>query len=156
MPYLGAEGYVCVVPKAGANGDTVFALLAELCSRETSQQLVLDPQFGGGAVRRDQLAGDGGWQGFGLGKQQTPDLVKALRESLTHAAVTNPVLRLRTPRQRDYQAVMVRELRAALEQDKDALSALTAVAQAWERLDAQLPPGEARAQYRMSLGLDPG
>jgi multiple sugar transport system substrate-binding protein len=155
VPYLGASGWVAVVPAGAAQPEAAFALLAHLTGPETSRDLVIEPAWGGGAFRREHLEAQMGWQAFGLSTEHTRMLEASLRDTLKHLHLVNPVLRLRTPDQHAYQQAVVAELRAALVEGKDAASALKAAAQRWQELDAAKAPKQHLAEYRLSIGLEP-
>jgi multiple sugar transport system substrate-binding protein len=152
VPYLAAGGWLGVVPRGAARADAAFALLAALTGPEVSRQIVIEPEWGGGAVRRDQLSDDAGWSSFGLDQAQTTGLVQALRQALTPAGVDNPATRLRLPRQADYRRALLDEVRAALAGRKEPAAALEAAAARWRELD---PAERRRTEYAYSLGLTP-
>ncbi len=52
MPYLGAGGWVGVVPRTTAHAEEAFSLLAELGGRDVSRQVVLSPRSRTSAQRR--------------------------------------------------------------------------------------------------------
>ena len=55
VPYLGSAAWVGVVPKGAAHADAAFALLADMCGREASGQVVIGSRFGGDPIRSEQL-----------------------------------------------------------------------------------------------------
>src|SRR5262249_51701788 len=132
-----------------------FSLLSYLTNQDTSLQIVLDPHFGGGVTRRDQFGSPTRWYGFGLDPGATVSFLNTLRSTLTHPGIKNPVLRLRTPDEESHRKILDKALRAALLENKDAAACLKEVAPQWETLDKQLPEGEARKRYLISLGLQP-
>jgi len=155
VPYLGAKGYVAAVLKNTKHADGAFALLGELSSRETSLQIVMDPQWGGGVTRGEHFRTPTSWYGFGLNADRTVGLMNAVRTTLTHPGVKNPVLRLRTPDEAEHSRILVKQLRAALLENKDAAACLSEAAREWEILDKKRPPEEVRRDYLLSLGLQP-
>jgi hypothetical protein len=155
IPYLGANGYLAAVLKDSKNADSAFSLLSELTNRDTSSQIVMDPQWGGGVTRQDQLRNPASWYGFGLKPDQTVHLLNAVRATVTHAEVKNPVLRLRTPNEASYRRILAKHLRTALKENTDALLSLKKVAEEWEALNKKLGENEARKDYLLSLGLQP-
>lgn len=155
VPYLGASGWVAVVPAGAAQPEAAFALLAHLTGPQTSRDLIIEPAWGGGAFRREHLDGPMGWQAFGLSPEHTRMLEDSLRHTLIHLHLVNPVLRLRTPDQHAHQQAVVAELRAALVEGKDAAAALKAAAKRWQELDAAKAPEQHLAEYRLSIGLGP-
>jgi ABC-type glycerol-3-phosphate transport system substrate-binding protein len=153
VPYLGAKGWVTVVPRSTGHADAAFSLSAFLSSPSISRDLVIEPAWGGGVFRRDHLESRLGWQAFGLGPNQTDRFVESLRETIDHPLVKNPVVRLRIPDEHSHQLALVVELRAALLAGKDAQKALDAVAQQWQRLDAGKDSRMRLNDYRLSLSI---
>ncbi len=152
VPYLGSGDLVTVVPQTAGNAEAAFALAAELCSRDTSRQIAIEP--GGGPVRISQLDDARAWGVYQLDRDQTKALTDALRETLLHPNVRNPALRLRTPDQEAHRQVLIKALREVLEEQGDPAAALQAVAKRWQDLDAKDPEAH-RAAYRLNLGLLP-
>ncbi|HZT81774.1 MAG TPA: extracellular solute-binding protein [Gemmataceae bacterium] len=155
LPYLGAAGWLAVVPKAAANAEAALALLAELTGPETSRQIVFEPEWGGGALRPEQLERGAGWNSFGLDAARQAELLSALRQSLEHPQAINPALRLRTPDARAKQRAVVEGVRAALAGGKEPAAALKAAADRWRELDRAKGAGEPLTEYRVSLGIEP-
>jgi multiple sugar transport system substrate-binding protein len=152
VPYLGAGGWLGVVPRGAARADAAFALLGALTGPEASRQIVIEPEWGGGAVRRDQLSDAAGWSSFGLDQAQTTGLLQALQQTITPAKVDNPATRLRLPKQADYRWALLAEVRAALAGRKEPAAALEAAAARWRDLD---PADRRRTEYAYDLGLTP-
>jgi multiple sugar transport system substrate-binding protein len=152
VPYLGDGGCLGVVPRTAAHADAAFALLCELSGPEKSRQIAIEPNWGGGIFRRDQLSDATGWASYGLDQAQTTALVRALRLTLTHPGVGNPTTRLRLPKEAEYRSALLDEVRAALAGKKEAAVALQAVAERWQKLD---PAEQRRIDYAYSLGLTP-
>ncbi len=121
VPYLGAGGYVGVVPRSSAQADAAFALLAELSGPAVTQQVAIEPAWGGGALRRDLLSDAAGWSSFGLDQDQTRALRQALRQTLEHSGLGNPATRLRLPNQAGYRKILIEEVRSALEAPRSRL-----------------------------------
>lgn len=155
VPYLGATGYVGVVPKISDQPDAAFALLADLSGRETGKQIVIDPRWGGGGYRRAHFDSPTLWYSFLLDSARSVALTEALRQTAVHPGLKNPVLRLRTPDQRPYQLALTEEVRAALTQRTSAAQALEAAAQRWRKLDAGKDGAARRRAYLLSLSLEP-
>jgi len=152
VPYLGAAGCLGVVPRDAARPEAAFALLAELSGPEKARQIAIEPEWGGGVVRRDQLSDAGGWSSFGLDQAQTTALTQALQQTLAQPGLANPATRLRLPREAEYRAALLDEVRAVLAGKKDAEAALKSAAERWRALG----PAEARrVEYAQSLGLTP-
>jgi hypothetical protein len=78
-----------------------------------------------------------------------------VRLSLTHPDIKNPVLRLRTPDEELHQQALEPQLRAALVEKKNAAAALRDAVAAWEHIDQAQPIEERKANYLLSLGLQP-
>jgi multiple sugar transport system substrate-binding protein len=152
VPYLGAEGWVGVVPRSSKHPDEAFALLASLSDLKTSRNIVIEPDWGGGVFRREHLDAQMGWHSFRLGPEQTRVLVECLRQT-EGVQVKNPVVRLRIPDQQSHLQALVTEVRAALTQGKDAQQALTAAARRWRELDSAKSPQQRRTDYRLSLSI---
>jgi multiple sugar transport system substrate-binding protein len=152
VPYLGAAGCLGVVPRGSGGEEAAFALLAELSGPATSRQIAIEPEWGGGVLRREQLDTGGGWSSFGLDQERTTALLQALQQTLIHAGMGNPATRLRLPKEAAYQQALLEEVRAALAGKKSAADALKAAEERWQTLD---PPDKRRTEYAYSLGLTP-
>jgi multiple sugar transport system substrate-binding protein len=155
VPYLGAAGWLAVVPHDAPHPDAGFELLADLTGPHTSQQIVLDPEWGGGAFRRQHLDNFAGWDAFGLDRPTTDALRKSVRQMAEHPKLINPVVRLRVPDQADYQRALAEVLRTALSQNTNAAAALAEAAKRWEAIQERKDAQVRRAEYRLSLGLSP-
>jgi ABC-type glycerol-3-phosphate transport system substrate-binding protein len=150
VPYLGAGGWLAVVPRGSANAEAAFALLAHLSGPQTSGEIVLEPRWGG-PVRAPQLNRQR-WDAFDLGPAQTSALREALGETLLHRGTKNPALVLRIPEQASHRAALVARLRPALA-GGGADAALKEAARRWSELDQAKGPEAMRAEYRLSVGL---
>jgi multiple sugar transport system substrate-binding protein len=155
VPYLGAGGAVAVVPRSAEHPEAAFALLAELAGPTVSRSIVIEPRSGGGAFRRDHLEKVEGWYSFQLGQGQTLSLVETLRQTLLHAGIKNPVLRLRIPDERPHQRALLAEVRRALLEGADPAQALDAAAKRWQELDQARDAKQRKADYWRSLSLLP-
>jgi len=153
VSYLGASGWLSVVPRQSAHPEAAFELAAALSSPKLSREIVIEPAWGGGVYRRDQLETRTGWQSFGLG-DRTEALVDTLREITVHSQIKNPVLKLRIPDARAHQEAVDAEVRRALLQGKNAQQALADAAARWRNLDGQKHDKTRRTDYRLSLGLE--
>jgi ABC-type glycerol-3-phosphate transport system substrate-binding protein len=149
VPYLGAGGWVAVVPRTNPSPEAAFALATRLADPQTSREMVIEPAWGGGVFRRAHLQGDKGWDAFGL-ENRTADLLRIFREVLVHPQVKNPVTRLRIPDERAHQAALLAEVRECLLHGKDPAKALEAALLRWQELDRNKP---RRSEYRLSIGL---
>jgi ABC-type glycerol-3-phosphate transport system substrate-binding protein len=153
VPYLGSGGWLAAVPLGSGEPDAAFGLLADLAGRERSGQIVIDPKWGGGPTRRDQLDRTR-WDAFGLDPQRTKDLKDALKDTLQHPGVQNPAVRLRTSTEATHTAALMKEVRSFLTSDgADAAKALAAASDRWEQMDKERGVEEARADYLISVGL---
>jgi multiple sugar transport system substrate-binding protein len=152
IPYLGAGGWLGVVPKGAPHAAEAFQLLAHLSSPTTSAEIVSEPAWGGAAYRREHLAGAASWDGFALGAERTRGLLDALRAELTPAAI-NPAVALRTPDAAEHEKVLAEELRGALQGGKEPAATLAEVVKRWEALDSKKDEAARRREYRLSLGL---
>jgi multiple sugar transport system substrate-binding protein len=154
MPYLGSGDYVTVVPKTAKAPDAAFALAAQLCSRDTSRQIVIEPdRWGGTPIRLREFDDQAVWDAYQLDAARKEGLRDALRQTLLHPDVRNPALRLRTPDQDAHRKILVKALRDVLEGGGQPDKALQAVAEQWAELDAKNP--QHLAEYPISLGLLP-
>jgi multiple sugar transport system substrate-binding protein len=154
MPYLGAGGWLAVVPKDTPHPEAAWSLLAELTSPEVSRQIVIEPSWGGGACRRDQFD-PRAWYSFGLDQAQTNTLVDSVRRTLTHPGLKNPVVRLRTPDEAPHRRALMEEVRSALVKGGDARGALGRAVQRWRELDRDRDARTRLAEYHLSLSLQP-
>jgi multiple sugar transport system substrate-binding protein len=151
VPYLGADGWLAVVPRGAAHPEAAFALLAHLSGPETSGEIVLEPRWGGGPIRAPQLNRQR-WDAFDLGPKPTTALREALLETL-HGGTKSPALVLRIPEQASHRAALVAQLRPALTAGGDAEAALKEAARRWSELDKVKGPEAMKAEYRLSVGL---
>ncbi|HXG11483.1 MAG TPA: extracellular solute-binding protein [Gemmataceae bacterium] len=154
VPYLGAAGWLMVVPAKSAHAEAAFALLADLSGREGSRQIVFNPAWGGGAFRHDHLSA-AAWNVFGLQGAPTRDLVQVVSQTLLHPGLRNPLTRLRTPDEREHLRALVAEVRPALLEGRDAAEAMAAVARRWQALDESKDLKQRRAEYFLNVGLEP-
>jgi len=154
VPYLGEGAFVVTVPRSSTQTEAALALLEELGGRNGSQQIVLEPAWGGGVTRLAQLDED--WGSFRLEAAQATQLRQALRRTL-QPPPSNPLVVLRLPRESEFRAKLVGRVRAALEgnqaaTEEGASAVLRGVAYDWDRLiDGQM--AEHLRAYRLSLGL---
>jgi multiple sugar transport system substrate-binding protein len=153
VPYLGADGWLMVVPRANKDPKAAFALAASLSNPKASLDLVIEPAWGGGIYRREQLEAGVGWHQLGLDRKRTEQVVDVLRETVLHPQVKNSVLRLRIPDERRHQRALDDHLRAALLEGKEASQALQAAAAQWRQIDTEKSKAARLAAYRLSLGL---
>ncbi len=152
VPYLGAGGWIAVVPRGAPHPEAAFALLEELSGPETSRLIVLEPEWGGGATRTGHFENAAAaWAGFGLSERELQRMNQALRQTLAPPGLKNPVVRLRTPSQRAYHRALTAEVRSALAKGADPAAALEAVARRWRELDKDNP--SRQEEYRLSLSL---
>jgi multiple sugar transport system substrate-binding protein len=154
VPYLGAAGFLAVVPKESAHAEEAFDLLMDLGGRETSGRIVIDPRWGGGATRMEHLDERTRWDNFDLDLTRTTALRDALRQTLLHRGTKYLVLRLRTPDERSHREALLTELRACLTKGGDPKQALEAVAKRWTELDREKGVEKTRVEYYRSLGLE--
>jgi ABC-type glycerol-3-phosphate transport system substrate-binding protein len=167
VPYLGSSSWIAVVPTSSPQSEAAFHLLADMAGPETSNQLALaphlDPPWGGGLMRSEQLDPGVRLESFGLARDRpsgssratVADLRDTLRITLRSGA-QNPVLPLRIPDQQLYRPVLIRQLRAALgppEQRPTAKDALDVVAREWKELGDKTDQKTRVAEYRVSVGL---
>jgi multiple sugar transport system substrate-binding protein len=154
VPYLGAGGWLAVVPKDVAHAEAAWGLLEELSGPEISRQIVIEPAWGGGACRRDQFE-PRALLSFGLDQAQTSTLAESLRRTLAHVGVKNPVVRLRTPDEAPHRKAMTEAVREALLKGADARKALEGAAKRWRDLDSGRDARARLVDYYLSLSLQP-
>jgi ABC-type glycerol-3-phosphate transport system substrate-binding protein len=152
IPYLGAGGWLGVVPRAAAQPKAAFDLLADLSGPETSRKVVLEPAFGGSGFREDHFAAGPGWNAFDLDTTHTEALRLTVKDTMS-AALLNPVVRLRTPDEHTHMQAMVKSVQSALTGSTPARKALDDAAAAWQELDKKKDAAQRRRDYRLSLGL---
>ncbi len=155
VPYVGSAGWLGVVPRGAAHPEEAFALLADLSSPKTSRDTVVEPAWGGGVFRREQLQNREGWQAFGLNRHLTETLVETVSQTVANPHIINPVVRLRIPDERAHQQAVVAEVRAALIGNKEPGAALAAAAERWRQLDEHKELKVRLTEYRLSIGLRP-
>jgi multiple sugar transport system substrate-binding protein len=153
VPYLGAGGWIAVVPRSAPQAKAAFALFADLGGRNTSSQIISEPQWGGGIFREEHFKAN--WLAFELDHAMTVQLPQVLRQTVARPGLKNPVVRLRIPDQGPYQQILVEQVRKAIFQNSDAKQALANVAQAWRKLDEGKDEARRRDDYLLSLGLAP-
>jgi ABC-type glycerol-3-phosphate transport system substrate-binding protein len=153
IPYLGADGWLGAVPKDSQHAREALSLLMVLSGPTVSKDIVVEPEWGGGVFRRDQLESRFGWYAFGLDAARTGMLLDSLRETVLHPQIKNPAVRLRIPDELEHRQALDVFLKAALRDGEDARQALGKAAARWREIDGKKSRGEIRKQYRLSLGL---
>lgn len=151
VPYLGGAGWLAVVPSDAAAPEAAFDLLVDLTGSQRGQT-ALEPRWGGGPTRVEQLLRDR-WDAFDLDRPRTQALKEAVTTLLLQHGLRNPALVLRLPDQEPHRAALVAGLERTLLQRLDPTVALAETARAWRELDRQKGSGRARADYRLSVGL---
>lgn len=158
VAYLGAGARLVAVPRASQHSEAAFALLAELGSRSTAAQIVLEPRWGGGPVRQDHLDREH-WDALQLEPETARALKNVLRQTF-ESGVRNPVLGLRVPDERDFAVALTAAVRKTLasakggeDADRRAARALEGVARRWQEL-VKPRAAEHLREYRLSLGLE--
>jgi ABC-type glycerol-3-phosphate transport system substrate-binding protein len=144
VPYLGGRGLLAGVNPGAKNAAAAWDLLAELAGPMRSSQTALEPRWGGGPTRSDQMLRDR-WDSFGLDSARSHALREAVSRTLLQHGIKNPVLVLRTPDQA--------ERRLALHRALVGEKTLEWAAQQWEELDRKKGKDKAMADYKRSLGL---
>ena len=79
--------------------------------------------------------------------------MEILREIIVHPRVKNPVVRLRIPDEREYQAAILSEVREAVLGGKAPAKALGDAFLHWQEIDSKKDNKIRRSEYRLSLGL---
>jgi len=155
VPYLGAAGWLMVVPKSTSHADAAFAFLEDLNSIETSRQIVSNASWGGGAIRDEHLTKPEIWNSYNLSSAQRGRLVEEMKQTVACPGLKNPAFRLRTPDEQEHEQALIVELRAALLDGKNPGQALKAASNRWDELDQRVPLEERKTQYLRSLELHP-
>ena len=152
VPYRGAGALLLAVPRTSGHTEAAFALLAQLGGRSVSDQVVLEPRWGGGIVRQPQLDRDY-WDSFRLDADEARELKRSLRRTF-QPGIRNPVVCLRVPEELAFVKVLTEEVRRSLESAKaeEPAQALKRVARRWQELIQPRTAAHLR-DYRLSLGL---
>jgi ABC-type glycerol-3-phosphate transport system substrate-binding protein len=153
IPYLGGGGWLGVVPTGAEAHEAAFSLLTYLSDPAVSKQIVIDPRVGGGPTRQEHFDSSTPWATFGLDTERTTKVEDALRQMLEYPGLKNPAVRLRTPDEATHRKALEKELRAALQGDKEPEAALQDAAKSWAALDQQKGMAVHQKEYRISLGL---
>ncbi|MFO0928935.1 MAG: hypothetical protein U0736_18255 [Gemmataceae bacterium] len=140
------------MPTSAPSAEAAFDLLAELAGPARAGQAALEPRWGGGPVRIDQLLRER-WDAFDLDRSRTQALREAVTATLLQHGLKNPALVLRIPDAAAHRDRLVAGLERALAGGTDPAAALAAVAAEWRELDRKKGPGQARTDYRLSVGL---
>jgi multiple sugar transport system substrate-binding protein len=152
VPYLGGAGWLAVVPAASAQPEAAWDLLAELGGPARAAQAALEPRFGGGPTRADQVLRDR-WDSFDLDPARSQALKEAIARTVLQHGLKNPVVCLRIPEEAGHRAVMDAALRRALLGKADPEKSLAEAAREWSALDAKRGRAASLQEYRVSLGL---
>jgi multiple sugar transport system substrate-binding protein len=152
VPYLGGAGWVVVVPRSATGPAAAWDLLASLTGPEGSGQLSLEPRWGGGPTRLEQVSRER-WDALDLDGPRTLALREALGRTLVQHGLKNPVLCLRTPDQAAHQAALVAVMRKALTEKTDPKEAMAEVVRRWKEIDRKKSTDVLLRDYRISLGL---
>ena len=152
VPYRGAGALLLAVPRSSGRAEAAFALVAELGGRAVSDQVVLEPRWGGGIVRQAQLD-RAHWDSFRLEIDESRELKRSLRRTFL-PGIRNPVVCLRVPGELTFVTALTEEVRKSLESAKpeEPAQTLGAVARRWQEL-IQPRTTEHLRDYRHSLGL---
>jgi multiple sugar transport system substrate-binding protein len=153
VPYRGDGALLLAVPRSSKNTEAAFALVAELGGRSVSDQVVLEPRWGGGIVRQAQLERDH-WDSFRLEAEEARELKRSLRRTF-QPGIRNPAVCLRVPEELAFVTALTAELRKGLESAKpeEPAQILGAVARRWQEL-IRPRAAEHLRDYRLSLGLE--
>jgi multiple sugar transport system substrate-binding protein len=153
VPYLGAEGWLAVVPRTAGQPDAAFSLIAELSGPRTSSEILLDPAWAGGVFRREQFNLLTSGDPLRLGTQGANAWSDALRQTVA-PNVINPVIRLRVPHERQYTHALSQAVRAfLLGNDGDPRGALATAARRWQEIGTAEGEASRRSAYTQSLNL---
>ena len=152
VPYLGGAGWLAVVPTSANKPEAAWHLLASMAGPAMSGQIALEPRWGGGPTRAEQVLRER-WDGFDLDQRRSLALRDAVGRAVMTHGLKNAATCLRIPDQSSHQAAMIAGLRRVLLENADPAVALAQVAKEWSALDAKRGPDAASVEYRMSLGL---
>jgi hypothetical protein len=152
VPYLGGAGWLAAVRRPSGQAEVAFDLLADLCGPVRGMQIVLEPRWGGGPTRSDQVLRER-WESFDLGGARALALRDAVSGTLLQHGLKNPVLCLRVAEAAAFRDGLDAHLRASLQGGGDARAALGRVEKRWKELVAKRGTGEFLKEYRISLGL---
>jgi ABC-type glycerol-3-phosphate transport system substrate-binding protein len=155
VPYLGAGGYLGVVRKSSAAPAAAWDLLAHVSGPAVSVEVLREPDWGGGPYRYSHTENAREtWSGaYGLDRAQTDAMLDAVQR-WPSPAIANPVVRLRTPDEREHLLALADGVREAVTKGGDPRAALAAVEKKWEAIDAKVDEKTRRGWYRLSLSLD--
>lgn len=149
VPYLGGAGFLAAVSPRAAQAEAAWDLLADLAGPMRAAQIALEPRWGGGPTRSEQLLRDR-WDSFGLDAARSQQLREAVGRTTLQHGIKNPVLVLRMADQAARREAVVRVIQQESGTPKEALQ--EAVIE-WQRLDEKLGKGRALSEYKRSLGL---
>jgi hypothetical protein len=152
VPYFGGRGYLAVVSASSKNAEAAFDLLADLAGPRRSLQYAIEPRFGGGPIRVDQLMRDR-WDAFDLAPKQSQALKASLVKRLLQHGLKNPVFCLRIPDEAARRQELDSALRKMLLEKADPAKALAEVVARWEQLAEKTDKKRLLRDYRISLGL---
>lgn len=152
VPYLGEAGWIAVVPTTAVHSQAAWHLLGDLGGPTRSYQIALEPRYGGGPVRTEQLLRDR-WDAFDLDLARSMTLREVLGRTVLQHGIKNPVICLRVPDQARHRDVMVSGLRRVLLENADVEKTLAEVARQWHELDEKRGRKTFLSEYRLSLGL---
>lgn len=153
VPYVGVKGWLGVIPRTSKQPEAAAGLLAELGSPKVSSNIVIEPEYGSGFHRRTH--DDVALHSYSLPSDLLLTLKGLLRQQVEPSPITNPVIRLRIPREEQYQQAVLDAVRAAVLEGKEPAAMLQAAAKRWDDLSGGAS-GRARvlAEYRLSLNLN--
>lgn len=154
VPYLGADGWVGVIPKTASRPEAAAALLAWVNEPRIAREVATSPGCSGPFLKEHRQTSILKWDELTLGPHVN-ELVAALSTSVENPHAANPTFRLRMPDEQQFRQALAARLRPAIVDNVDALSVLKAVAEDWRALLRKKGAANHRADYRRSLGLDP-
>lgn len=152
VPYLGGAGWLAVVPKTAGNPAAAWHLLADLAGPARSGQIALEPRWGGGPTRQEQVLRER-WDAFALDGPRSRALKDALNRTVVTSALKNPAYCLRLPEEAGHRAILDAGLRRVLLENAESAPILREVVGKWQELDKQRGAETVRVEYRMSLDL---
>jgi multiple sugar transport system substrate-binding protein len=152
VPYLGGAGWLGLVTGSSRQPEAAWDLLADLAGPTRAGQAALEPRFGGGPTRAEQVLRER-WDSFDLDAARSQALKEAVGRTVMQHGLKNPVVCLRIPEEASHRAVMDAALRRVLLEKADPAKALEGVAKEWMELDLKRGKAAQLEEYRVSLGL---
>ena len=156
IPYLGAGVWVGLVSKDCSDPKHAWEFLAALATPDKfGAETITAGKWGAGPFRYMHIEERGRflWHGFDFSREDTEQLIRALKEQL-QPNIVNPCYRLRLPNEKAHAQEFDTVVRAALTADKfDPQRSMDEVASRWQVLWNKVPDAPRRTWVRMCYGL---